>query len=487
MDKIEKWKKIGDLWMKGELLGIDFGKGKTYEFLPSQKKFIDAKNYHCLIYGGFGSGKTAALLIKMILSVLCFPGNRVLLGRQYLADIEKILLPDLFEILPSKYYIYRVKDGIIRFFNGSEIILFGLDALQAGPEAEIKKAQQKLKGLNLGAYFIDQLEEIEYEVFDMLNSRLRRANVPFRSGNMTSNPANFWAYRYFIENQVLTEQGWQPSKEKRDVLVIRASMLENKKNLPPEFIERQMEGHSEDWIKRFIYGEWSKDILVSQTVVDKSHIRRWELISKPARIEEGCKIWEDYIPGVKYQIGVDPSEGSVDPSSVSVVSETGKKVAGFNGFVTIHQLAEKVRFLYQKYGHPLIIPEVNGPGLAFLEQIKDLRIYLRTVFDHQTKRDTKKLGWRTTSASKPVLISDFKSKINDIKIYDQNTIEEFKTFVWSDEARMQGAGAQKGYHDDDVISVMLAFYGLKIINNNDESHFEAIKNRFKGQVIDSPI
>jgi len=488
----KKWQEIGKIWLNEGLEGIDFGKGKQYIFLPSQKKFINAKNYHCLYYGGFGSGKTLGLIIKMILCCLCFPGNRVLLGRQYLSDIDKILLPDLFELLPVSYYNYRVKDGIIRFFNNSEIILFGLDALQAGPEAEIKKAQQKIKGLNLGQYFIDQLEEIEYEVFDMLNTRLRRTNVPFAQGNMTCNPANFWAYHYFIENQIFTNLGWMPSDKKKDACLVQASMLENKDNLREDYIEKQMEGHSEDWIKRYVLGEWSKDILVSETVFDKSYIQKWELLSRgPAKIEERCKIWEEYNPIYKYQMGIDPSEGNIDPSSVSVAHNNGKLVASYNNFATIPELADVTRFLYQKYGHPLIIPEVNGPGFALLENIKNLKIYLRTIFDHQTKRETKKLGWKTLHSTKPILIADFKSKINNIEIYDKDTIEEFKTFVWSDEARQKGAGAERGFHDDRVISTLLAFYGLKIEKKDtDIAHKEAIRKKLeslKGRLIQSPI
>ena len=44
------------------------------------------------------------------------------------------------------------------------------------------------------------------------------------------------------------------------------------------------------------------------------------------------------------------------------------------------------------------------------------------------------------------------------KIYDRKTIEEMKSFVWSDEASRQGASASPGFHDDDVMSTLLAFW-----------------------------
>jgi len=481
---IKKWQEIGEHWLKGELEGIDFGKGKAYEFLPPQKKFIDSQLYHCIYYGGLGCGKTLALLIKMVLSCLCFPGNRVLLGRQYLSDVERTLLPPLFELLPNSYYRYKIKQGLIQFFNGSEIILYGLDVLQSGSQAEIKKAQQKLKSLNLGNYFIDQLEEIDFEVFDILNTRLRRTNVPFRQGNTTCNPANFWAYIYFIE-----ETRRNPERAK-NVCLVQGSMYENKENLPEEYIQRQIEGHSEDWIKRFILGEWTKDILIPETVFDKSHIGRWDLLSKePIAVENGCKIWEQPKFGTRYQMGIDSSEGIQDPSSISVISEEGKKVAKYNGFITIPGLGDKTRFLYEKYFHPLIIPEINGPGFALVENIRGLKIYYRTVFDHWDNKETQRLGWKTTHDSKPILISDFKGKINDIKIFDKDTIEEFKTFVWSDQARHKGAGAERGFHDDDVISTLLGFYKLKIKKPDSEAeHRMAIRRHWeKGRVIESPI
>ena len=101
---------------------------ETYE--PVQANFIsDLTSDFCLNAGGFGSGKSLALYIKLILVCKCFPNNKVLLGRKTMSDVERAILPELFELMPSTWYSYEVKKGLITFSNGSQIILFGLDAM----------------------------------------------------------------------------------------------------------------------------------------------------------------------------------------------------------------------------------------------------------------------------------------------------------------------------------------------------------------------
>ena len=446
---VSEWQQIGSLWLQGKIEGIELN-GKTYTFTPKQKQYIDSQERYCLFYGGFGSGKTLALLMKMILLCLCFPHNRVLLGRQYLSDVTRALLPDLFELLPSNLYKYRVKENIITFFNGSELILMGLDSMQTGTESNIKKAQQKIKSLNLGAFFIDQLEEIDQEVFTALTTRLRRTNVPIRQGNMTCNPANFWAYKYFKKDT------------KKNTFLLQSSTLDNKANLTQDYIDDLLD-HSDVWVEMYVKGTWSPDILVDSVVFSQEYIARLKLMNKkPLAVRQGCEIYERFDARKSYQMGVDPSEGSVDPSSISVVSSDGKKVAKYNGFITIPGLINKVQFLYEEYNCPLIIPESNSAGAALVEGIKDLRIYRRKHFNYREKRQTEKLGFWTDHQSKQALISHFQNLLRKgyPKIYDQNTIDELMTFIWTDVARQKGAGAQRNYHDDDVMSTLLAYWGL---------------------------
>lgn len=428
-------------------------------YKPVQSDFIcDFTSDFCLNSGGFGSGKSLALYIKLILLCKCFPGNRVLLGRKTLSDIDRAVLPELFDLMPPTWYEHRVKDGLINFTNGSQIILFGLDAMQTGGVQDIKKAEQKLKSLNLGAYFIDQLEEVEHPVFIQLNSRLRRTDVPFRQGNMDCNPANFWAYHQFKKQQMWTGEGWTDDPNSKSRLY-ESSMLYNP-NLPWDYIRKQMAG-GDDYVKRFVRGEWTTDTLLKGTVFAKENIRFLEQMQRePIAREEGCEIYEIPRTGLIYRMGVDPSEGITDPSSISVVSSEGRKVAKFNGKVPIQGLADKVKFLYFKYYKPLIIPESNSSGTALIREIRDLNVYRRKQLEYKTDIETEKLGFRTSWDSKQQLISHFQKLLRDHipKIHDRNTIEEMKSFMWSNEATQQGAGAARGFHDDDIMSTLLAYW-----------------------------
>ena len=241
-----------------------------------------------------------------------------MLGRKNLSDIEKTTLQDLFRFIPASEYEYRVKDGLINFRNGSQIVLMGLDSMQSGNVGDMKKAQQKTKSMNIGAYFLDQLEEIEYDVFQALNDTMRMTAPPGepdypRIGNMTTNPANFWGYHYFKLNERMDEDGnWIPKKEP-DSLLLEGSMLDNQANLPPDFIKDRL-NREDSFVRRYVYGEWNMDVLTKGAVFAKEHIRWLELLVKPPLItEEGCEIWEQPKEGVEYRMGIDPSEGIVDP------------------------------------------------------------------------------------------------------------------------------------------------------------------------------
>jgi hypothetical protein len=388
-------------------------------------------------------------------------------------------------------YEHRVKDGKIIFKNGSTIILMGLDAMQSGNVGDMKKAQQKTKSMNIGAYFIDQLEEIEYEVFQAINDTMRMVSPEMsaflldapehikeaalqmepsdiqkyfgvldypRQGNMTCNPANFWAYHYFKLSERMNEDGHWIPKTTPDTLLLESSMLDNKANLPVDFVRDRL-SREESYVRRMVHGEWNLDVLLKGSVFAREHISHLEkMVKPPISIEEGCEIYE--MPKSQdYRMGVDPSEGVVDPSSISVVSQEGKKVASFNGMIPIQGLADKVKFLYYKFNKPTVVIESNS-GAALIREVRDLKLYYRKMTDEKYDKTSEKLGFRMSWESKALLIDHFQKLLrqNAVKLYDRRTVEEMKFFLWSDEATQSGAGASRGFHDDNIISTLLAYW-----------------------------
>lgn len=447
---MQEYEDIGKEWLKGSNLTSFNGK----VFNDKQKEFFNSKARYTLFCGGFASGKTTAFIAKMYMLAMWFPGNRILLGRKTRQDIERATLPDILDIFPPGTYEHKLGAGKILFPNGSEIIFFGLDALQAGAGQDIKKAEQAIKSLNLGAVFIDQLEEIEYRVFEALTGRLRR-NVPFQQMNFTTNPANFWAYDYFKTNP-------RPSTK-----LVMTSMMDNKANLSKEFIEDQLT-KGELYVKRYVYGEWSPDTMVQGGVFPAEYIKEQNFhIRAPLRVMDGMEIFEEPAEHI-YQIGVDPSQGVVDPCSIKVVDkDTGILAASYKGFVNTQTQVEKavqLALMYSRFKRPLIIPEVNGAGLAFVEALKKIwdDIYIADAPGNLKTGIGNKLGWTTSHSSKTRLIENMKMLFNKhfAKIRDGATVEEMKTFIYSDEANLKGAGAQQGYHDDQIMATMLAYWGV---------------------------
>lgn len=448
---MQEYEEMGKKWLEGAR--VTSFNGKTLN--EKQIEFINSKSRYTLYCGGFAAGKTTPFLMKMYLLAMWFPGNRILLGRKTRQDIERATLPDILDVFPEGTYEHKLGAGKILFPNGSEIIFFGLDALQAGAGQDIKKAEQAIKSLNLGAVFIDQLEEIEFRVFEALTGRLRR-DVPFQQMNFTTNPANFWAYDYFKINP-------RPNTK-----LIMTSMLDNKMNLSKEFIDDQMT-KGDLYKRRYVYGEWTPDTMVQGGVFPEEYVKEQELhVRPPERTFDGIQIFEEVIRSHEYQIGIDPSQGVVDPCAIKVVDkDSGVLVASYKGFVNTEVQVEKtvqLAMMYTGSKRPLVIPEVNGAGLAYVEALKKVydRIFERSTQGTRVEKLTTKLGWNTSHSSKTQLIENMKKLLNChfAKIRDRDTVEEMKTFIYSDEAQQKGAGAQNGYHDDQVMATMLAYWNV---------------------------
>lgn len=161
--------------------------------LPTQSAFHQSKKKYRLLAGGFGTGKTTSLVMDMLLEACYFENNYILLGRKDLMELKSTTLKEFFEVCPEQLILdHNKQDRIIRLINGTEIFYTNLD--------ESIDASNKIKSLNLGACYIDQLEEIRETVFLAVQGRLRRKEGS-RNFAATCNPSGHdWIYRRWKEN-----------------------------------------------------------------------------------------------------------------------------------------------------------------------------------------------------------------------------------------------------------------------------------------------
>lgn len=432
----------------------------TYErtLLPSQEVFWEAQDRYILFSGGVGCGKSMIMLLRVLYECMSQDGNYFLVGRTTYQEIHDVLIKEFMEICPESWIKdYRKTPHptiILHTFNGktSEIIFRNLDGMSKG----------ELLGLNLGGFAIDQAEDIPEEVFLTLKGRLRRPGINHRVF-MTSNPKLSWLYRAFKT---------EPESNYR---LIEASTLENQKNLPEEYV-KDLLNYPPSWRRQYVEGVWDASLLADNIVFAREHIEELgRHVHAPKDVKEGVNIYKDFVKGHQYQMGIDSSEGTEttedslrktkkDSGVIVVWDKTAdEEVAMFSGKLPPRALAEKAVLIASWYGDPEIVPEINAMGFALLNKLEDLgysNIYRRQEFDRTSKKTMKKLGWRMTSATKQLAISYFADlmRLRKPRVYSAATVEEFKHFVYTDDAKKKGAGAQPGFHDDKIIATLLACF-----------------------------
>ena len=181
-------------------------------------------------------------------------------------------------------------------------------------------------------------------------------------------------------------------------------------------------------------------------------------------------IWEQPLKGFQYVLSADTSEGLGQDNAVIEVfnAHTGFQAAELaDSFLPPDELARYAIRIAKHYNNALIIPEINGSGLSFLNAIKNVyyNIYRRDVFDKISGKTKQSLGWRTTATTKPLLVDELENamRAKDIEVNSSKALNECKTFVRTDDPNKHGLGAEGGKKDDRVIAMGLCVQGFKYL------------------------
>lgn len=182
----------------------------------------------------------------------------------------------------------------------------------------------------------------------------------------------------------------------------------------------------------------------------------------------GVWFWELPEHGAEYVVGVDPSDGiGADFSVVDVwkkektVDEKIPQVAQFYGKVRPDELSEIIADLARFYNDAFTGVENNMMStILFLSKIYD-NYYFTTEQDEKTFKRTKKLGWRTDTKSRNIMIDDFMILFDDghLEIRSKLTLSEMKTFVKNDKGKREHS---EGKHDDSLFAGFIAIQMRKL-------------------------
>ena len=179
--------------------------------------------------------------------------------------------------------------------------------------------------------------------------------------------------------------------------------------------------------------------------------------------------------GERYVIGADTAMGlpnGGDWSVAQVLDSQKRQVATWRGRVHPDFFSEILFELGTYYNDAFIIAENNSHGILTCTRLgKDMaypNFYTEVQVDKLTDKETIKLGFTTTSKTKPLIIDQLRASMreNEVELNDKTTIREMLTYIVTQSGSME---AEAGCHDDTVMALALA-------NHAHEGAWEPVEN-----------
>lgn len=248
------------------------------------EKFHQSRAKFQFIGGGFGSGKTTALVIKALRLARDYPGSNGLLARATYPKLNDTLRKEFFFWMPSHWKkSFNKTDNTLEMTNGS-VINFRYVSQRTNEAGE---GTSNLLSNTYDWIGFDQLEDPEVTHKDFLDlvGRLRGSTrydnddptMPLTGPRwfmFTANPTRNWLYRRVVKPVHDHYQGlWNPEllcerdadteqpildgdRPKPLIDLFESSTYENRGNLPADFIKSLEATYRGQMRERFLLGKW---------------------------------------------------------------------------------------------------------------------------------------------------------------------------------------------------------------------------------------
>lgn len=203
---------------------------------------------------------------------------------------------------------------------------------------------------------------------------------------------------------------------------------------------------------------------------EDNKINEWKLIKTNTPREGRFHIFEFPVDGAAYSTGVDAAEG-LDHGDWSVIrvwrrvdNQQARLAASFRSKTPAAELGDLADFIGRMFNDSFMVPEKNAPGNVTCLRLAELsypHLYVtrnvEQIGGHQTAPTSFTIGFRTTSASKRIIIDCAIDALMSDQLFmqDPQGLHEWQIFQ-NDNGR---CAAPKGECDDIVMADMLALYG----------------------------
>ena len=193
----------------------------------------------------------------------------------------------------------------------------------------------------------------------------------------------------------------------------------------------------------------------------------WNARNKAVTLVDGAprwRIWHDPEPGHEYLLTIDTAHGSDegDFSCIQVGDRTDRKqVAEFYHRSPPDVVAAQALAAGMYYNVALVSPEVDGPGLATLQNLLEYNqgagypnIYVRSASGNWTQRFGFKMGHKGKRDACVAALSRA-IRYNSWDFYSETLLRECQTFITTAKGRCE---AMPGEHDDAVFAAAQMLY-----------------------------
>lgn len=206
---------------------------RVFRLIVPQSRFILSRKRYPAYVAAWGTGKTTGG-IGRLMRLAEYPNNLILVGRKEFTDLKDSTIKDFEDYTGLKVNSQRE----VVLSNGTTIMFRHLEELH------------NIQNINLGAFWIEQAEELENDgIFFKLHGRLRR-NVPERSGFLTANTnGHNWIYKL-----------WKAQHDDADYDLYEATSFDAEGHLPADTLEswKKLEQKAPNVFARFVMNSWDE-------------------------------------------------------------------------------------------------------------------------------------------------------------------------------------------------------------------------------------